>query len=397
MNSKAFTSKLPTVEDHVLAQAHAEKPSFLTRLGVSWSRAIRWEFWPSWLFYIPVVLYIIFRSLRSVRLLSFTASNPGLDAGGFVGERKDQSLMMLAQHAPDLTPAVSLIARSLPESERMARLEQSIDRLGFPLVIKPNVGQRGRGVTVVRNVQQAFEMMAMAPEDVLVQGYAAGEEFGVFAYRYPGQREVSILSITHKCFPAVTGDGVSKLATLIMADARARLISGLLWQRLGTRLQDVPASGEQVALVEIGAHCRGALFLDASDLVTPALIEAITRLFDAVPGYCFGRIDLRCPSQAHLRQGQGIQALELNGVTAEAAHIYHPGTPLLTGWRSMIRQWRIAFEIGEANLHEGAKPTSITELRRLIRQNKRSEQAWTIFQQQFQRRFPVEPSSLIKE
>jgi hypothetical protein len=381
MNSKVLTPS---------EQESQPTRSLLTRLSVSWSRAIRWEFWPAWLFYMPVVLYIAVRGLRSTRFLSFIASNPGIDVGGFVGERKDQSLLALAQTAPDLTPPVRLIARSLPLNERLVLLQQSVDQLGFPLVIKPNVGQRGRGVTVIRDVQQARAMIERVPEDVLVQGYAAGEEFGVFAYRYPGQRDVTIYSITHKCFPSVTGDGVTPLAKLIMRDERARLISALLWQRLGTRLEDVPVAGEQVALVEIGAHCRGSLFLNASELASPALVAAVTRLFEAVPGYCFGRIDLRCPSRTALSQGQGIQVLELNGVTSEAAHIYHPGTPLMAGWRSMITQWRIAFEIGEANLQRGAKVTSLAELWALIGQNDRSEQAWGDFQKQFQQQFPVD-------
>jgi hypothetical protein len=383
MNSKVLISEIATEAQPARLFASPPQQPLLTRLAVSWSRAIRWEFWPAWIFYMPVALYIVARSLRSAQFLSFTAANPGIDAGGFVGERKDQSLLALVEHAPDLTPEVSLIARSLPEPVRLALLQQSALRLGFPLVIKPNVGQRGRGVTVIHDLEQASAMIRMAPEDVLVQGYAAGEEFGVFAYRYPGQRAVTIYSITHKCFPIVTGDGVSTLAALIMADARARLISGLLWQRLGARLQDIPKLGEQVTLVEIGAHCRGSLFLDASEFASPELVAVITRLFDAVPGYCFGRIDLRCRSREALTRGEGIQTLELNGVTAEAAHIYHPGTPLLTGWRSMIRQWRIAFEIGEANLQQGTTPTSISDLRALIRQNDLSERAWTDFQEKF--------------
>jgi hypothetical protein len=366
----------------------AEPLSLLTRVGVSFSRAIRWEFWPAWLFYIPVALYIVARGLRSRYFTAFTASNPGIEAGGFVGERKDQSLLPLAAAEYELTPQVVLIERVLPLDQRRDLLTAAASRMGFPLVIKPNVGQRGRGVTVIRDLQQARAMIEQAPEDVLVQGYAAGEEFGVFAYRYPGQRAVTIYSVTHKCFPAVTGDGVHTLAQLILDDERARLISGLLWQRLSTRLDDIPVAGEQVTLVEIGAHCRGSLFLDASHLASPALVAAVTRIFDAVPGYCFGRIDLRCPSVAALSAGLGIKVLELNGVTAEAAHIYHPGTPLLAGWRSMIRQWRIAIEIGEANIKAGAAVTSIGELKQLIARNTVSDEAWGAFQDQFQMQFP---------
>ncbi len=401
MNSKVMSSGgtaayTPLPASQRLPQTQPQLSRW-TRFTISLARAVRWEFWPAWLFYIPVALYIVARALRSPRFLSFTASNPGMDAGGFVGERKDQSLLPLAAQAPDLTPAVSLITRQLPLYQRLALLQQAVASLGFPLVIKPNVGQRGRGVTVIRDLAQARAMIAQAPEDVLVQGYAAGEEFGVFAYRYPGQREVTIYSITHKCFPGVIGNGVETLATLIMADERARLISALLWQRLGARLNEVPAAGEQVALVEIGAHCRGSLFLDASTLASPALVAAVTRLFDAVPGYCFGRIDLRCPSREALTRGEGIQALELNGVTAEAAHIYHPGTPLWAGWRSMITQWRIAFEIGEANLRAGAAVTSLSELRRLIRQNGISEQAWADFQDCFQDQFQAHLQSQFQD
>ncbi len=382
MNSKVAHSG-PAIDDQLLSL------SLRTRFAVSFSRLIRWEFWPAWLFYIPIVFYIVWRALRSPRLLSFTASNPGIDAGGFVGERKDQSLLILAKNAPDLTPPVYLIASVLPLHDRLALLQQAVDRLGFPLIIKPNVGQRGRGVTVIRHLAQARAMITQAPEDVLVQGYAAGEEFGVFAYRHPGDAEVTIYSITHKCFPSVTGDGVHTLAALIMADQRTRLISALLWQRLGTRLHEVPAKGEAVMLVEIGAHCRGSLFLDASELSSPALVATVTQIFDAVPGYCFGRIDLRCTSRDALTQGAGIQVLELNGVTAEAAHIYHPGTPILTGLRSMITQWRIAFEIGEANMQRGAAVTLLRELRTAIHQNGLSEHAWAGFQQRFQQQFPA--------
>src|SRR3546814_6926007 len=79
-------------------------------------------------------------------------------------------------------------------------------------------------------------------------------------------------------------DGQRTLAQLIAADARARLIAPLLWQRFATRLHEVPADGEVFPLVEIGAHCRGSLFLDASTLTSAKLSSAIGRVFEAIPG-----------------------------------------------------------------------------------------------------------------
>jgi hypothetical protein len=192
-------------------------------------------------------------------------------------------------------------------------------------------------------------------------------EFGVFVYRDPKTAKVELLSIVRKCFPQVTGDGHRTLAELIRDDARARLIAPGLWQRFAARLNEVPQPGVVIPLVEIGAHSRGSLFLDGSDLKTEGLRQSMSAILDAVPGYHFGRIDLRCPDEDALRAGRGLKVMEMNGVTAESAHIYNPGTPLLDGWKTMIQQWRLAIEIGEANAAKGAKVTSVPDLLRLWR------------------------------
>jgi hypothetical protein len=95
-----------------------------------------------------------------------------------------------------------------------------------------------------------------------------------------------------------------------------------------------------------------------------------------VPGYGFGRIDLRVTSAAHLSRGEGLQVIELNGVTAESAHIYQPGTPLLTGYRAMFSQWALAFEIGQANARLGAKITGPFELLRRFRDDLKRGEHW---------------------
>ncbi|MDD3763147.1 MAG: hypothetical protein PHP86_07645 [Nevskiales bacterium] len=324
-----------------------------TRVSIALARASRWEFWPAWLFYIPIVVWILLLGLRHRRPTLFTAANPAIDAGGVVGERKHEVLAPLQRHAPDLVAPLALLPADAPE----ARDAQAVDfarRHGFPVVLKPDVGQRGRGVFIAHDEQALSQYLHRFGGDVIAQRYVAGEEFGIFVARAPGDAEARILSIVHKTFPTVRGDGRRPLGELILANPRARLIAPLLWQRWSDRLDHIPADGTTVQLVEIGAHCRGALFLDARHLATPALIAAMTRLTDAVPGYCFGRVDLRCPGSAELARGEGIRAIELNGVTAESAHIYHPDTPLLSGYAAMFRQWRLAFEIGRANAALGA-------------------------------------------
>lgn len=346
------------------------------RLAVRWNRLRRWEFWPAWLFYIPIVGYILWLGLRFRQPTAFTASNPAFESGGVVGESKAVALAALLARAPDLVASFELIASALPLAERIARAQAFVAAGAYPVVLKPDIGSRGRGVAVIRDEAALIDYLVRASGDVLVQRYIGGDEFGVFVYRRQEDRKPVIYSITQKCFPTVDGDGERTLAQLIAADPRARLIAPLLWQRFSARLHEVPPRGERVPLVEIGAHCRGSLFLDASKLNSPKLIAAVGRVFDAIPGFHFGRLDLRCPSSAALSAGRDLRILEVNGVTAEAAHIYHPGTPLLTGYRSMFRQWRIAFEIGAANAALGAEITGPFELLRRFRADLKRGQHW---------------------
>lgn len=347
------------------------------RLAIRWGRLRRWEFWPAWLFYIPVVLYILWLGLRFRSWTAFTAANPAFEAGGVVGESKAVALAALMRNAPDLVAEFEFLAHEMPLARRIAAARVFVGRMnGYPVVLKPNIGARGRGVAVIRDEAQLHRYLGNAPGDVLIQRYIGGEEFGVFVWLDPVSRRPQVYSITNKCFPAVIGDGRSTLSQLIAADARARLIAPLLWQRFAGRLHEIPAAGEHFALVEIGAHCRGSLFLDATHLATPALTAAMGRMFEAIPGFHFGRLDLRCPSAAHLSRGAGLQILEVNGVTAEAAHIYQPDTPLLAGYASILQQWRVAFEIGAANAQAGAAVTGPLELLRRFREDLRRGEQW---------------------
>ncbi|MBA4284790.1 MAG: hypothetical protein C0434_04590 [Xanthomonadaceae bacterium] len=347
------------------------------RFGIGLSRLLRWEFWPSWAFYPPIVVYILARSARARPFMAVTAANPCLRASGIVGETKHDALAPLQARAPDYVAEFAMLPSAWPLAQRIAALQAFVaSGPGYPVVLKPDIGQRGRGVAVIRSEAQAAAYLADARDDVIAQRHIAGSEYGVFVYRDPKSGRVDILSIVNKCFPAVTGDGRRSLGELILADARARLIAPGLFQRLARRLEEIPAAGEVVQLVEIGAHCRGSLFLDGNHLRSEPLREAMSAILDAVPGYHFGRLDLRCPDEAHLVAGRGLKVLEMNGVTAESAHIYHPDTPLIDGWRAMIRQWRIAIEIGEANAAAGAATTGLIDLLQLWRADLARGERW---------------------
>ena len=133
------------------------------------------------------------------------------------------------------------------------------------------------------------------------------------------------------------------------------------------RLFEVPAVGEVIPLVELGTHCRGAIFYDGEKIKTPELeasIDAVSRHFE---GFYFGRYDIRTPSPEDFKQGKNFKVIELNGVTSEATSIYDPGNSLFKAYRVLMKQWRIAFEIGALNRARGIRPVPLRELIRVVR------------------------------
>ncbi|MBM3774139.1 MAG: hypothetical protein FJW37_03160 [Acidobacteria bacterium] len=326
-------------------------------------RKVEWEFWPPWLAYLPLAPYLLFLAAKHRSLTLFTAANPGIRSGGFVGESKSEIL----DHLRGVEGAVAEygVIRAGGES----RLEQARRLLAkhgfdFPIVLKPDVGERGRGVAVILSEAEMERYLEKTNADTIIQRHVAGVEFGVFYHRYPGQPAGTISSITEKRFPEVMGDGSSTLEELILADARAACMAAAYRSASRRPLASVPARGERVRLVEIGSHCRGAIFLDAGHLKTPALEAAVDRMAQAHPAFYFGRFDVRAASVEAFQSGS-FQVIELNGVSGEAAHVYDPAVSLREAYRVLYRHWRIAFEIGSRNRARGAAPMRLGELVKL--------------------------------
>lgn len=350
-------------------------PPLFTRRGRrlalgKWRRLTRWEFWPAWLVNVPVVLYAAGQALRHRSPTVFTAVNPAMPAGGFVLESKVEILAALGAGGAPIARFARLPAEHTQE-QRLSTAHAFLAEHGldFPVVVKPDVGQRGEGVTVVKNAEALAAHLETATGEGIVQEYVPGREFGVFYIRHPDEPKGKIFSITDKRLPTLLGDGEKTLEELILADDRAVCMAPFHLERHKERIDQVPAAGERIELVEIGNHCRGAIFLDGIHLATPELLAAIDAASQSYEGFFFGRYDLRVPSEEHLKGGRGFRILELNGVTSEATHIYQPGASLLAAYRTLFTQWRLAFEIGAANVARGARATPLRELIGLLREH----------------------------
>lgn len=348
------------------------KPSLSSRvwrrqrlLYSSWLRLARWEFWPPWAAYLPVAGYILGLGVKHRSLTLFTAANPAIPAGGFIGESKIDILRRLP---PDRVARSVFVNKELRLIDKLAVVNAFLSTAGLelPVVLKPNEGQRGSGVVVARSRDALVSDLAERRADTIVQEYVPGLEFGVFYYRRPSEARGRILSITLKRLPSVTGDGRHTIEELVLRDPDTIGMARFHLQRQANRLDVVPESGAVVSLGDCGSHCRGARFYDRRLLQTPALEAAIDAIASRFDGFYFGRFDLRVPSVEALQRGEDITILELNGVTSEATHIYDPSVSLAEAYGALFEQWRLAFEIGAVNAARGAKVCSLRELAGLL-------------------------------
>ncbi|MDP0500607.1 MAG: alpha/beta fold hydrolase [Verrucomicrobiota bacterium JB022] len=321
-------------------------------------RSSRWEFWPLWKFNTPLMLYAFWHGLTRYRNpLLFTCVNPAIPHSGFIGESKSLILTGLAG-AGDAIARWRLIAPNPDLEARWQEVEafRTAHGWSFPLVLKPDEGQRGLGVAIVRRPEDGREYLRRNPCAVIAQEYIPGREYGVFYARKPSEPQGRIISLTIKEMTSVTGDGEHDLEHLILADDRAVCLAPVFLHRHHHQLARVPAKGERVPLIDIGTHARGALFLDGMHLITPGLTAEIDRIAKSFEGFHFGRFDIRVPPSGDIAAGRELKVIELNGVTSESTHIYDPRHKVDYAYRTMRAQWRLAYAIAAELQQRGARP-----------------------------------------
>lgn len=318
------------------------------------------------LYYIPVVAHWLAMAVRFRGLTLPTCTNPLIEAGGLIGESKIACLTMVPPEmrrwlahstAIDVPTGGDALARTLSAARSSG--------LGFPLVVKPDLGWRGFGVRRVEDEEELASYLADFPDGVrlVLQEYVPHDgEAGVFYVRRPGEARGEIFSLTLRYFPFVVGDGGSTLAELVSADPRSRWKAELHCACNVGRLDTVPAAGEIVRLSVVGSNRVGGLYVDARGLVTEAMRARFDEISRSIPEFYFGRYDIRFSSMAALQAGEGFSIVEINGAGAEAIHIWDPDYPVFAGYATLLRQQRLMFEIAAANRDRGFRPLGIAAL-----------------------------------
>jgi membrane protein DedA with SNARE-associated domain len=337
---------------------------------MKWSH---WEFWPAWMFYPPVIFYYLWLAIKHRSLTLPTMSNPGIFSGGIIGESKIVTLEILMETSPEFTAeAESVVGPSV--EERLGSIREICHRrnIGYPFILKPDIGQRGAGVKLIRDENQALAYLKLTEAPLLLQRYAPGPyEVGVFYFRFPFEAHGHIFAITEKVFPTVSGNGHSTISELVWADPRAKFMAAKYLERLKGRQHEVLPAGETLRLVEAGNHAQGCIFKDGMHLCTPELSDRVDAISRKFPGFYIGRYDIRYSHKDDIAAGRNFQIVELNGAASEATSIYDSRNSLFAAYRTLFKQWKLVFAIGAANRNKGFEPTPIEALWREWRQYSR--------------------------
>ncbi|SOE22500.1 hypothetical protein SAMN06298216_2929 [Spirosomataceae bacterium TFI 002] len=310
-----------------------------------WIKLTKFEYWNWMAFYGPIIPVWLYLAVKARSITFFTAVNPACSAGGFLNENKMQVLNLLPKEV-------------VPFSKLISKGQTTFPELTFPVVAKPNSGQRGRGIEKLLSLEDLKRYHAGIDEDYVLQEFIESPiELAVFYSRMPNEAKGKISSITSKEFMTVIGDGVSTIEQLMEQNDRYRF--QLKSTNLAVRSL-ILMEGEVRVLEPIGNHCRGTKFVDQRSITTPELEQVFDDLMKNVKGFFYGRFDLKVESLSSLQLGKGIKVMELNGVNGDPGHIFDPNYKLLSAYKDVYWHWNRMAQIAAFNIKNGIKPLPVS-------------------------------------
>lgn len=332
-------------------------------------RLLHWEYWSFNAVYTWIMPVWVLLSIRARSFFFFAASNPGIEYGGFLMESKKKIYDIIPHQYYPKT------AYFFVDTGTTAVLEQLREQhFIYPLIAKPDIGGRGRGVKKLHSEQEVIDYARSSPLDYLVQEFAMQpNEAGVFYYRYPNQQNGHISGIVNKELLGVTGNGRSTIRELLLKEKRFILQMPVLEKLYGEKLNEILPEGSAKELVPYGNHARGARFLDDSQLADEIFTQNMDLICKKIEGFYYGRLDIRYNTWEELKEGKNFSIIEVNGAGSEPTHMYDSGHSIFFAWKEIIRHWIILWRISRINHKNGIPYLTWQQGMKMMRENKAFE------------------------
>lgn len=298
------------------------------------------------MFYLPNVPYAFYLAYKAKHLAFFSAANPCIKSSGNGTESKYETILLVPEkHRPK-----SVLIKPNTDFEIVCKNIQE-QKINFPLIAKPDIGFRGLLVEKIISKDALKNYLEKYTIDIIIQEFLDYEnECGIFYHRNPKNDSGKISSLTLKRFLSVTGDGTSTLKELILADERAKLYIELFSKIHQDKLTEIPIKNKVIKLTAIGNHSKGTQFINGNHLISDKLTTTFDKLSKSIPGWYYGRIDLKYNTFEELEEGIDFKILEINGIIAEPTHIYDSQNyTYLKALKAIRTHWKSLFTIAITN------------------------------------------------
>ncbi len=226
----------------------------------------------------------------------------------------------------------------VPEGEKVKdsiHLLTLAEELGYPVVLKPQYGSKGKGVHV--NIKDAIELAksynALKEDfsELILEKFYKGKDFRVCVIDY------KVVAVALRIPPLVVGDGrhtIRELIELLNEDQRrgedhekpltsVKIDSTLIQciSHKGYVLESVLESGKSLYLRENGNLSTGGISLDYTDRISPINKDLCIRAAKAI-GLDICGIDICCEDISIPLEEQGGVVLEVNSAPGLRMHHY---------------------------------------------------------------------------
>jgi hypothetical protein len=326
---------------------------------------------PKWLNLVPMVAQWACLSLLHRSITVPSCANPALTAGGLVGEGKMEYLALMGQRARAATANTTSIAIVGPGSLKGVEDAMARQGLGYPLVVKPDLGWCGFGVRRIDDRDALARYVASYPlgESLVLQEWlgAAGEA-GLFYLRRPGAPSGELIGMLLRHFPRVVGDGVHSVAQLMAKDRRACRLGRDRASEPSCDVRSIPARGELVRIASVISTRVGGGYEDGTRHITPELRREVDAIARDMGDFHAGRFDVKYEDMAALQAGH-FRIIEVNGAGSEAVHAWDPRLSLRQAYGIVFAKQRRLFAIGSEMRRRGHRPVGwVVLLRHWLRQ-----------------------------
>jgi len=213
-------------------------------------------------------------------------------------------------------------------------LERAIDKIGYPVVLKPVNGNHGRGATInVTNWADAVEALAVAKKisrGVIVEKFITGFDYRVLVINY------KFVAAAKRTPAMVTGDGkstIQELIDIVNSDPRRgygheKVLTAIkvdemtinILEEKNLTLQSILPKGEGLHLKATANLSTGGTSTDVTDLVHPNNIFMAERIAKII-GLDICGIDIMTNDISVQLRENGGAVLEVNAAPGFRMHI----------------------------------------------------------------------------